>query len=129
MCTHSNHFLKLGECHSYDEKENSMCVDIFLNAHVWFLLFLMVQWCTLLEFRTNFPLSHCKNYSVINTPNLLHTHNFYHIGVSIEQIWCVYHTAVFTVQCSSFRTIIGMWLLVHCSLTHLCYVYTYATYY
>ncbi len=40
---------------------------------------------------------HCKNYSVINTPNLLHTHTFYHISVSIEQIWCVYHTAVFTV--------------------------------
>ncbi len=42
--------------------------------------------------------SHCKNYSVMNTPNLLHTHTFYHIGVSMQQIWCVYHTAVFTVH-------------------------------
>ncbi len=29
-------------------------------------------------------------HRVISTPNLLHTHTFYHIGVSMEQIWCVY---------------------------------------
>ncbi len=34
--------------------------------------------------------------TLINTPTLLHTHT-YHICVSMKQIWCVYHTAVFTV--------------------------------
>ncbi len=41
---------------------------------------------------------HCKNYTC--SAKLLHTHTFYHniiIGVSMEQIWCVYHTAVYTV--------------------------------
>ncbi len=40
---------------------------------------------------------HCKNCSVINTPNLLHARTNMVEGVSMEQIWCVYHTIVFTV--------------------------------
>ena len=40
----------------------------------------------------------CKDCSVINTPNLLHAHTNMVEGVSMEQIWCVYHTIVFTVD-------------------------------
>ncbi len=40
---------------------------------------------------------HCKNCSVINTPNLLYAHTNMVEGVSMEQIWCVYHTIVWCV--------------------------------
>ncbi len=44
---------------------------------------------------------HCKNCSVINTPNLLYAHTNMVEGVSMEQIWCAYHTAVFAVYSRS----------------------------
>ncbi len=40
---------------------------------------------------------HCKNCSVINTPNFLYAHTNMVEGVSMEQMWCVYHTIYHTV--------------------------------